>query len=279
MKVTPLEIRQKTFEKKLRGYDKDEVDAFLQALSYEWERLNTDFKDLKTKLSNSEKDLEKLKEVESSLYKALKTAEDTGANVVDQANKSAELHIRETQINAEVLLNDAKNQAKDMIEEAEEAVKTAVDQVKQELLKLEQEYKTIENQRDNLLHDLKSIASDTLERANRTIEKTKEQPFKLPNISIEAPEIPVPTIPEPIAPTPTTPEVQVEVQENDDPIIDDAPLQENQVEFEVNTSFASEEENVENTEIKKENIVPTSEDPSADTKDQSDEQSSFFDQF
>ncbi|MEY4931055.1 MAG: DivIVA protein, partial [Bacteroidota bacterium] len=27
MKITPLEIRQKAFEKVLRGYDKDEVNA------------------------------------------------------------------------------------------------------------------------------------------------------------------------------------------------------------------------------------------------------------
>ena len=39
MKITPLEIRQKNFEKKLRGYDKDEVSAFLLSLSNEWERL------------------------------------------------------------------------------------------------------------------------------------------------------------------------------------------------------------------------------------------------
>jgi len=38
MKITPLEIRQKDFEKKMRGYDKDEVNAFLQSLSQEWER-------------------------------------------------------------------------------------------------------------------------------------------------------------------------------------------------------------------------------------------------
>ena len=29
MKVTPLEIRKKSFEKVFRGYDKDEVNAFL----------------------------------------------------------------------------------------------------------------------------------------------------------------------------------------------------------------------------------------------------------
>ncbi|MEL7006752.1 MAG: DivIVA domain-containing protein, partial [Bacteroidota bacterium] len=31
MKITPIEVRQKVFEKKLMGYDKDEVNAFLQS--------------------------------------------------------------------------------------------------------------------------------------------------------------------------------------------------------------------------------------------------------
>ncbi|HEY5823450.1 MAG TPA: DivIVA domain-containing protein, partial [Cyclobacteriaceae bacterium] len=49
MKVTPLEIRQKTFERTLRGYDKDEVNAFLTSLSQEWERMQDEMKELRVK--------------------------------------------------------------------------------------------------------------------------------------------------------------------------------------------------------------------------------------
>src|SRR5258708_13719034 len=119
MKITPLEIRQKTFERTLRGYDKDEVNAFLLSLSQEWERMNDETKELKLKLEASEREVAKLREVETSLFKTLKTAEDTGANVVDQARKAAELHLREAQISAEALVNKAKVKAKNAIEEAE----------------------------------------------------------------------------------------------------------------------------------------------------------------
>ena len=44
MKITPLEIRQKTFEKNIRGFDKDEVNAFLISLSSEWEKLLDEIK-------------------------------------------------------------------------------------------------------------------------------------------------------------------------------------------------------------------------------------------
>ena len=48
-------------------------------------------KSFQIKLEHAEKEVQKLREVESSLFKTLKTAEDTGANLVDQANKAAEL--------------------------------------------------------------------------------------------------------------------------------------------------------------------------------------------
>jgi DivIVA domain-containing protein len=72
MKITPLEIRQKTFEKNFRGYEKDEVHAFLLTLSQEWERLMDENKELRIKLEGTEREVGKLREVESSLYKTLK---------------------------------------------------------------------------------------------------------------------------------------------------------------------------------------------------------------
>ena len=94
MKITPLEIRQKAFEKVFRGYDKDEVNAFLQILSTEWEKSLDEKKELTIKLESLEKEITKLREVENSLYKTLKTAEDTGANMIQQANKAAELQLK-----------------------------------------------------------------------------------------------------------------------------------------------------------------------------------------
>ena len=76
MKITPLEIRQKTFEKAFRGVDKDEVQAFLLTLSQQWEKMIDENKDLKMKLEVATREVQKMREVESSLYKTLKTAED-----------------------------------------------------------------------------------------------------------------------------------------------------------------------------------------------------------
>ncbi len=167
MKVTPLEIRQKTFERTLRGYDKDEVNAFLLSLSQEWERMNDEVKESRMKLDAAEREVAKLREVETSLYKTLKTAEDTGANVVDQARKAAELHLREAQISADALLNEAKGKAKNVIEEADETSRQLLGEMEDKLKELVSQYKNLESQRNNLVDDLRRLANETLDRAER----------------------------------------------------------------------------------------------------------------
>lgn len=167
MKITPLEIRQKTFERTLRGYDKDEVNGFLLTLSQEWERNQDELKELRIKIEASEREVGKLREVESSLFRTLKTAEDTGANVIEQANKSAELVVRESQIKAEAMINEAKLKAKNTIDEAEQSARQLLSEMEDQLKSLSDQYKMLQDQRDNLLSDMKRIASETLERLGR----------------------------------------------------------------------------------------------------------------
>lgn len=167
MKITPLEIRQKSFEKVFRGYDKDEVTAFLQTLSQEWERMVDDYKELRFKLEASHDEIRKLREVESSLFKTLKTAEDTGSNMIEQAKRTADLHLKETQMKAEAVINESKSKAKAMIESAEHKTKQIIESMEDEVKTLEQTYKMLENYRDNMISDLRNIADSTLEKVER----------------------------------------------------------------------------------------------------------------
>ena len=173
MKITPLEIRQKTFERKLRGYDKDEVNAFLLSLSQEWERMNDDYKEKKIKLTSSEKEVEKLREVESSLFKTLKTAEDTGANMIEQANKTAELHLRETQMTADALLNEAKTKARNMLEESENESRRIMDELERQIHEMHQIFKDIQNQKDSLISEIRHLSNDSLERIGKLDAQTR----------------------------------------------------------------------------------------------------------
>lgn len=160
MKITPLEIRQKEFNKGFRGYDKDEVNAFLQNLSAEWERVNSDFQDTLKKLEEAQKEVAKLREVENSLFKTLKTAEDTGANMVEQSKKAAELHLKESEMKAEAILNDANIKARNIIEEAEDVASSTFQSLVDELKEIEENARQIEKLREDFVSDIKSSASE-----------------------------------------------------------------------------------------------------------------------
>jgi cell division initiation protein len=172
MKITPLEIRQKTFEKAFRGLDKDEVNAFLLTLSQQWEKLQDENKELRFKLESTTKEVQKMREVESTLYRTLKTAEDTGNNLVEQATKEATLQVREAQLKSEQLLNDARLKARNIIEDAYSQSDKAVTEMQHEVKALEQEHQRLESYLDGLLRDLSNLATDALEK----VEKNKAKP-------------------------------------------------------------------------------------------------------
>lgn len=173
MKITPLEIRQKTFEKAFRGLDKDEVNAFLLTLSQQWEKLLDENKDLRNKLEAAHRETQKLREVESSLYKTLKTAEDTGNSILEQANKSSELKIREAQLQADQLMNTARNQARMVLEESQKQAERMVNEMQHEVKGLEQDYQRLESYLDTMVRDLRNLANEALEKAEKTKAKPK----------------------------------------------------------------------------------------------------------
>lgn len=177
MKITPLEIRQKTFEKVFRGFDKDEVDAFLQTLSREWEKMMDENKSLAIRLDGMENENKKLREVENSLYKTLKAAEDTGASMVEQANKAAELQLKETKLKSDNIINESKEKAKSIIETSEKEAKQIVKEMMDEVRSLEQSYNMLMALKENLLVELKNFTSDTLDKVEKF--KTKKDRFNI----------------------------------------------------------------------------------------------------
>ena len=172
MKITALDIRQKTFEKSFRGVDKDEVQAFLTTISQQWERMGDENRELRLKLEHAQQDVQKMREVESSLYRTLKTAEDTGNNITEQAHRDADLRVREAQLQAENLLNDARQRARTVVDEAYQQAEKTVAEMQREVSGLGQECQRLEQQLDSLVRDLHHLASDALDK----VEKARHRP-------------------------------------------------------------------------------------------------------
>ncbi|UYZ63218.1 DivIVA domain-containing protein [Hymenobacter weizhouensis] len=172
MKITALDIRQKTFEKAFRGLDKDEVQAFLLTLSQQWERMGDENRELRLKLDHATQEVSKMREVETSLYRTLKTAEDTGNSITEQAQRDAQLRIREAQLQAEQLLADARQKARSVVEEAYQQAERTVADMQKEVNGLGQECQRLENVLDGLVRDLHHLAADALEK----VEKARARP-------------------------------------------------------------------------------------------------------
>ena len=74
MKMTPLDIQQVGFKVKLRGYDRQEVDAFLDTLTQDYEGLLKENNALKEKLADLEIQVLEFKKKEGTLNNTLMKA-------------------------------------------------------------------------------------------------------------------------------------------------------------------------------------------------------------
>jgi cell division initiation protein len=181
MKITPLDIRQRTFKKTtFGGIDREEVATYLEQLSGAWEDGLDENRELAARLSNSERELAKMREVETSLYRALKTAEDTGNTMMEQARQQSALQLRESELKSETLLKEARWQAKNIIEEARQEARKTFNKLQQELDGLEEETRSMERYRDNLLSELRGLAADVVEKVERQQQRARTVNFNRP---------------------------------------------------------------------------------------------------
>jgi cell division initiation protein len=198
MKISAIDIRKHTFEKIFRGYDPDEVDAFLNSLSQEWERFSSENSLLKMQLEYAEKELGKLKDIESTLFRTLKAAEDTSKLIEKEALEMAEKTIEESKNKANDLVTEAEARTNQVIRETEDRLKRFKEDFAAEVKIQERDFRAIENFRDNLIVQLSSLANNTIETVERFEQKydkasvlNKMEEIKQHVSEIEIPKKPV----------------------------------------------------------------------------------------
>ena len=121
--LTPLDIENKKFSKKLNGYNVDEVDDFLDQVTLEYEKLYKENNEYKEKLEQSEKDLEHYRNVEKTLQNTLVLAQTTADDIKNMAQKQAEQIIRDAQSEARRAVDDLNKQEYEVTRKIEEMKK------------------------------------------------------------------------------------------------------------------------------------------------------------
>jgi cell division initiation protein len=107
MELSPLEIRQREFGRKFRGYDPEEVDTFLEQTAEEMTRLVQETTDRAALIQRLEAQLRVHQEREDSLRNTLVTAQKMTDEIKANARREADVIVKEGELNAERLLEQA----------------------------------------------------------------------------------------------------------------------------------------------------------------------------
>ena len=114
MKVSPISIKKQEFSKVLRGYDKDEVQAYLEKLSDEFETFQKENETLKKDLEEAAAKLSDFRKIEKNLQDTLLKAQESSTKSIESTKKQAGLMIKEAEIKASQLLEKAKESANEI---------------------------------------------------------------------------------------------------------------------------------------------------------------------
>lgn len=93
--LTPLDVRRTDFPAALRGYDKARVDEFRDRVANELERLTRVNQELEAKAKGFHEQLRAFRERDKALNEALVSAQQLRAETREQAEREAQLVIRE----------------------------------------------------------------------------------------------------------------------------------------------------------------------------------------
>lgn len=123
MQMTPIDIRNKTFSKAMRGYPPQEVEKFLQTVSEEFEVVYRENFELKESVERLETELSRYKSLENTLQQTMVLAQQTAEEVKETARREAELLVREAEEEGRKKLSQTQEKWAEIQEEIEQLLR------------------------------------------------------------------------------------------------------------------------------------------------------------
>lgn len=111
MRITPLDIRKHGFRRRISGYDREDVDAFLGMVAEDYEGLLREVDGLRQQVIRLEVTVEELASNETILQKTLTTAQRLSDDLKQSATAEAEVLIGQAEIRGEKILDAAHRRA------------------------------------------------------------------------------------------------------------------------------------------------------------------------
>lgn len=117
MKVTPLDLKKQEFKRAVRGYDRVEVDTFMELIISEFESLIHENTKLSKKNASLEAELKHFKEVEKTLKETLYNVQETSQISRENSLKEATLVKKEAELEAIRMVDEARGETQRLREE------------------------------------------------------------------------------------------------------------------------------------------------------------------
>lgn len=117
--LTALDARRFDFGNALRGYDRARVDQFREQVAEELERLSRANQELDQKARNFHEQLKSFRERDKALNEALVSAQQLRGEIKEQAEREAQLILREAQAAADKLLQGVREELRRAEEEVQ----------------------------------------------------------------------------------------------------------------------------------------------------------------
>ena len=109
--ITPLDIENKRFAKQMvNGYSVEEVDDFLDESTVDYTKNYKELNELRNRVDELDKDLEKYRTIESTLQNTLVMAQTTAEEVKNVAKQKADQIVDEAKANAQKQVDELNNE-------------------------------------------------------------------------------------------------------------------------------------------------------------------------
>ena len=149
--ITPIEIEEKDFSKKMRGYDMDEVDEFLDLIILDLQDLLVERETLLAENQKLKEENEEHIKSQKHVMETLDSAKRLMKDISDSAEKRADIIIQNAKMDAEIILNNARGAAPELPEDNGNELYERINLFKSRYRQLLQDEL---NNLDNASHDL-----------------------------------------------------------------------------------------------------------------------------
>lgn len=99
--LTPIDIQRQDFEVKLRGYNADEVDDFLDLVGKDYEKLYKENAELREQIKQLNRSVEQYKAMEATLQQSIVLAQTAAEDIKKSAAEKANVIVNEAQSKSE----------------------------------------------------------------------------------------------------------------------------------------------------------------------------------